>query len=81
MTFTGRVWKAGDDISTDLMMPGRTIVLPPAERVKHRFEANRPGWAAQVRPGDILVAGRNHGTGSGRPAAQIMKHLLREEAR
>jgi 3-isopropylmalate/(R)-2-methylmalate dehydratase small subunit len=39
------------------------------------FEANRPGWSAQVQPGDILVAGRNYGMGSGRPAAQVMKDL------
>jgi 3-isopropylmalate/(R)-2-methylmalate dehydratase small subunit len=37
------------------------------------FEANRPGWVRQVQPGDIIVAGGNYGTGSGRPAAQVMR--------
>ncbi|MBI2528153.1 MAG: hypothetical protein HYV93_19505 [Candidatus Rokubacteria bacterium] len=47
--------------------------------MKEKFAANRPGWAVQVRPGDILVAGRNGGTGSGRPAARTTKDLLLEE--
>ena len=39
------------------------------------FRANRPGWAAEVKPGDIMVAGKNYGMGSSRPAAQVMKDL------
>lgn len=75
MKLQGRVWLAGDDINTDLILPGYVIGLPRAERPRHMFEANRPGWAQQVRPGDILVAGRNYGTGSGRPGAEVMKDL------
>jgi 3-isopropylmalate/(R)-2-methylmalate dehydratase small subunit len=70
----GRVWKFGDNISTDLMMPG-SITYPaeagqmtPAETVPYCMSANRPGWAAEVHAGDILVAGRNFGAGSSRPA-------------
>ena len=73
MHFTGRVWVFGDDINTDLVLPTPVMALPQAERPRHMFEANRPGWVQQVQPGDIIVAGRNYGTGSGRPAAQVMK--------
>jgi 3-isopropylmalate/(R)-2-methylmalate dehydratase small subunit len=62
----GRVWKYGHDINTDLIIPGYTIFLPLPEQVTHCFEANRPGWAAQVAPGDVLIAGRNFGVGGGR---------------
>jgi 3-isopropylmalate/(R)-2-methylmalate dehydratase small subunit len=75
MQFRGRVWVFGDDINTDLILPTPVMTLPPAERPKHMFEANRPGWARQVRSGDIVVAGRNYGTGSGRPGAQVMKDI------
>ena len=70
----GRVWKFGDNISTDLMMPG-SITYPaesgqmtPEATVPYCMSANRPGWSAEVRAGDILVAGRNFGAGSSRPA-------------
>lgn len=75
MNFTGRVWVFGDDINTDLILPTPVMALPQTERPKHMFEANRPGWVQQVQAGDIIVAGRNYGTGSGRPAAQVMKDV------
>jgi 3-isopropylmalate/(R)-2-methylmalate dehydratase small subunit len=75
MKLRGRVWCFGDDINTDLILPILLIPAPRSERPKHVFEANRPGWAAQVRPGDILVAGTSFGMGSGRPAALVMKDL------
>ena len=75
MKFSGRVWKVGDDINTDLILPGSILMLPSSEYPKHMFRANRPGWAQQVRGGDILVGGRNFGTGSSRPAPKVMKDL------
>ncbi len=75
LRFEGRVWLAGDDINTDLILPIQAFYLPPEEQAKHVFAANRPGWAAQVRPGDILVGGRNFGMGSSRPAARSLKNL------
>ena len=70
----GRVWKFGDNISTDLMLPGR-ITYPvmagqvsPEEAATHCMSANRPGWYKLVRSGDIIVGGANFGAGSGRPA-------------
>jgi 3-isopropylmalate/(R)-2-methylmalate dehydratase small subunit len=75
MTLTGRVWKFGDHVNTDLIMPMRAISLPRRERLPWAFSADRPGWASEVRPGDILVAGENFGTGSSRPAAEVLKDL------
>ena len=62
MTLAGRVWKFGDHVNTDLIMPMRAISLPRHERPRWAFSANRPGWASEVLPGDILVAGENFGT-------------------
>lgn len=75
MRFEGRVWKFGDHINTDLILPGPVMLMPYDEQPKHVFQANRPGWAAQVRAGDIVVFGHNLGTGSGRPAARSLKAL------
>lgn len=79
MRFQGKVWKFGDNISTDLMMPGSRVLARPGisdkEAAQFCMEANRPGWAQQVKPGDIIVAGRNFGCGSSRPAARMLKAL------
>lgn len=70
----GRVWKFGDNINTDLIMPGFVLKTRPAltyEAVKkYVMSSNRPGWAEQVRLGDIIVGGRNFGCGSSRVAAK-----------
>jgi 3-isopropylmalate/(R)-2-methylmalate dehydratase small subunit len=72
---SGRVWKFGDNINTDLIIPGTVLRRSAAEQVKHVFAANRPGWVALVQPGDVLVAGRNFGMGSSRPAARALRNL------
>ncbi len=77
---TGRVWKFGDRISTDLMMPGHRVLanpdLSPREAAMFCMEANRPGWAEnEVQPGDILVAGINFGCGSSRNGSSSLKEL------
>ena len=77
--FTGRVWKFGDKISTDLMVPGSFVLarrdLDRREAALHCMRANRPDWASQVRPGDILIAGRNFGCGSSRNGSEPLKTL------
>lgn len=75
MKIKGRVWMFGDEINTDLIVPNVTFRLPPEEQVKYVFSANRPGWAELVKPGDILVAGKNFGTGSSRPGALLLRKL------
>ena len=72
---TGRVWKFGDDINTDLMLPGPLLTASEEEQRRAVFSANRPGWVDQVREGDIIIGGRNFGTGSSRPAARSLRNL------
>ena len=72
---TGRAWVFGDSIDTDAMYPGFAMKLPIPEAAKHVFYDLRPGWTDQVRPGDIVVAGRNFGIGSSRPVAALMREL------
>ncbi len=71
----GRAWLFGDSIDTDAMYPGFAMKLEPAEAARHVFYDLRPGWADQVRPGDVLVAGRNFGVGSSRPVAPLLRRL------
>jgi 3-isopropylmalate/(R)-2-methylmalate dehydratase small subunit len=75
MKFKARVWKFGDNINTDLILPNVAFYLTPQEQLKYIFRANRPGWVEEVRPGDILLGGRNFGMGSSRPAARNLKNL------
>ena len=71
---SGRVWTFGDDINTDLMLPGPLLLATEAEQRRAVFSANRPGWVDQVRPGDIIVGGLNYGMGSSRPAARSLRN-------
>jgi 3-isopropylmalate/(R)-2-methylmalate dehydratase small subunit len=63
------VWKFGDDIDTDLIIPGRFLILEPSEIARHVMEGIRPGFAELVEEGDIVVAGDNFGSGSSREMA------------
>jgi 3-isopropylmalate/(R)-2-methylmalate dehydratase small subunit len=69
----GRVWRFGDGINTDLIFPSAAFRAPQAEQHRLVFAALRPGWVDQVRPGDLLVAGRNFGVGSARPVGAVLK--------
>ncbi len=72
MTSDGRVWKFGDDVNTDLIIPGRYLDnYDPAHLAKHAMEGVRREFASTVRPGDIIVAGQNFGCGSSREQAVI----------
>jgi 3-isopropylmalate/(R)-2-methylmalate dehydratase small subunit len=75
MKFTARVWKFGDNINTDLILPNAAFYLTPQEQLRYIFRANRPGWVDDVQPGDILIGGKNFGMGSSRPAARNLKNL------
>jgi 3-isopropylmalate/(R)-2-methylmalate dehydratase small subunit len=75
LRFEARVWKFGDNINTDLILPNAAFYLTPQEQLRYIFRANRPGWVDLVQPGDILVGGKNFGMGSSRPAARNLKNL------
>jgi 3-isopropylmalate/(R)-2-methylmalate dehydratase small subunit len=72
---TGRVWKFGSDINTDLVIPNFAIYMTREEQPEHCFVANRPGWVNEVQQGDILLAGTNFGVGSGRPIGDVFVDL------
>jgi 3-isopropylmalate/(R)-2-methylmalate dehydratase small subunit len=74
-TFEGRVWRFGDDINTDLVIPNYAVLMPLGEQLQHCFSANRPGWVEEVEPGDVLVVGRNFGVGSARNIGAVFALL------
>jgi 3-isopropylmalate/(R)-2-methylmalate dehydratase small subunit len=72
MNIRGTIWKFGDDIDTDLIIPARYLsTSEPAELARHCMEDADPTFAGKVGPGDILVGGRNFGCGSSREHAPI----------
>ena len=75
--FTGKVWVLGDDIDTDIIMPTEYLALKTIDDMKpYAFSPLRPELAAQIRPGDIIVAGKNFGCGSSREQApEVIKAL------
>jgi 3-isopropylmalate/(R)-2-methylmalate dehydratase small subunit len=67
-----RVWKFGDDIDTDAIIPGRFLTIyDPKELAKHAFEGTRDEYAKRVKAGDIVVGGSNFGCGSSREHAPL----------
>lgn len=70
----GRIWAFGDDVDTDLLAPGQYMKSPIEVLASHCLEALEPRFAAEARPGDVVIAGRNFGIGSSRE--QAAKALL-----
>lgn len=71
---SARVWKFGDNINTDLMLPGPYLYRSPKEQARAVFMNNRPGWVDQVQTGDAIIGGLNYGMGSSRPAARSLRN-------
>ncbi|MCP2519656.1 3-isopropylmalate dehydratase small subunit [Candidatus Aminicenantes bacterium AC-708-M15] len=73
----GKAWKFGDDISTDLIAPGRYYHLRSnlPELAKHVLEDARKEFAGSMNKGDFIVAGKNFGLGSSREHAAIIIKL------
>ncbi len=68
----GRVWKFGDNIDTDIIIPARYLALTdPAALGQHCMEPMVPDFAAKVQKGDIIVGGTNFGCGSSREHAPL----------
>jgi 3-isopropylmalate/(R)-2-methylmalate dehydratase small subunit len=71
-----RAWVFGDNIDTDSLAPGRYMKSGIEEIARHCLEAIEPRFAVEVRPGDVVVGGKNFGMGSSREqAAGALKHL------
>ncbi|MCL7414856.1 MAG: 3-isopropylmalate dehydratase small subunit [ANME-2 cluster archaeon] len=72
MTISGRVWKYGDDIDTDVIIPGKYLRTTDMQVfAEHALEGIDPDFSKQVRSGDIIVAGKNFGCGSSREQAPL----------
>jgi 3-isopropylmalate/(R)-2-methylmalate dehydratase small subunit len=72
MKFTGRIWKFGDHLNTDLIIPARYInATDPAFLAAHCMEDADPAFVKKIKPGDMIVAGENFGCGSSREHAPI----------
>jgi 3-isopropylmalate/(R)-2-methylmalate dehydratase small subunit len=71
-----KAWVLGDNIDTDVITPGKYMKFGIEEIAKHCLEPVLPEFSKQVKPGDIVVAGRNFGAGSSREQAPAaLKHL------
>ncbi|MBR6027718.1 MAG: 3-isopropylmalate dehydratase small subunit [Clostridia bacterium] len=69
---TGKVFKYGDNVDTDVIIPARYLNNPdPAALAQHCMEDIDAGFASAVQPGDIIVGGANFGCGSSREHAPI----------
>ncbi|MGD9028340.1 MAG: 3-isopropylmalate dehydratase small subunit [Anaerolineae bacterium] len=72
MIFRGRVWKYGDHVDTDAIIPARHLNVSTAEELaQHCMEDIDAEFAAAVRPGEVIVAGENFGCGSSREHAPL----------
>ena len=72
MTLEGKVWKFGNNIDTDVIIPAPYLVTTDmVELGKHCMEGVDASFAEKVIPGDIIVAGTNFGYGSSREHAPM----------
>jgi len=69
LVFEGRCWKFGDHVPTDAITPTHIMFKSPKEMAAFVLETVNPDFPKHVKPGDILVAGRNFGCSSGRALA------------
>ncbi|HOJ76961.1 MAG TPA: 3-isopropylmalate dehydratase small subunit [Bacillota bacterium] len=68
----GKTWRFGNDVDTDLIIPARYLnTSDPKELAAHCMEDADPTFASKVKPGEIIVAGKNFGCGSSREHAPI----------
>jgi 3-isopropylmalate/(R)-2-methylmalate dehydratase small subunit len=71
-----RAWVLGDNVDTDAIAPGRYMKFGIAEIAPHCLEALVPEFARSVKPGDVVVGGRNFGAGSSREQAPAALRYL-----
>jgi 3-isopropylmalate dehydratase small subunit len=72
MKYSGKAWKFGDHIDTDVIIPARYLTTSdPQELGRHCLEDADPDFVKKIGKGDIIVAGRNFGSGSSREHAPL----------
>jgi 3-isopropylmalate/(R)-2-methylmalate dehydratase small subunit len=72
MMLKGQVWKFGDDVDTDVIIPAKYLrSVDKTVWPKHVLEGLDPSFSSKVKPGDIIVAGKNFGCGSSREQAAL----------
>jgi len=72
MQYAGKVWRYGDNIDTDVIIPARYLnTFVPAELAKHCMVDIDESFARNVQAGDIMVGGENFGCGSSREHAPV----------
>ena len=72
MKVSGKTYKYGDNVDTDVIIPARYLNTPDAkELAKHCMEDIDATFASAVKPGEIMVAGKNFGCGSSREHAPL----------
>ena len=72
MIFKGKVWKFGDNVDTDAIIPARYLTTSdPRELAAHCMEDADPNFIVRMKPGDIILGGENFGCGSSREHAPI----------
>lgn len=72
MTVRGTIWKFGNDVDTDAIIPARYLnTSDPEELARHCMEDADPAFVGKMKPGDIILAGKNFGCGSSREHAPV----------
>lgn len=72
MKLKGKVFKYGDNVDTDVIIPARYLnTSDPKELARHCMEDIDKNFASEVEPGDIIIGGRNFGSGSSREHAPL----------
>ncbi|MFH0771660.1 MAG: 3-isopropylmalate dehydratase small subunit [Candidatus Omnitrophota bacterium] len=72
MILKGRVWKFGDDVNTDEIIPAKYLVTTDASELGiNCMDGIDPGFSKKISKGDIIVAGKNFGCGSSREHAPL----------
>lgn len=74
----GKAWVLGDNIDTDIIIPAKYLQIEDInELAKHTMEYFNSSFAADVEPGDVIVAGENFGSGSSREQAVLVLKTLK----
>jgi 3-isopropylmalate/(R)-2-methylmalate dehydratase small subunit len=77
MIAEGKVWKFGDDVNTDVIIPGRYLTITnPEKLVEYTFQDLDSDLSKKMKKGDIIVGGKNFGCGSSREQAPLVLKTL-----